>query len=62
MLDDDNEASNYLNQHNLHSRLKEAILELVHHQPERPYAFLRDFFERLVHIILRVTWHSSKRF
>lgn len=55
MLDDDNEASNYLNQHNLHSRLKEAILELVHHQPERPYAFLRDFFERLVHIILRVT-------
>jgi len=47
MLDDDNEASNYLNQHNLHSRLKEAILELVHHQPERPYAFLRDFFERI---------------
>ena len=46
MLDDDNEACNYLNQHNLTARLKEAILELVHQQPERPYAFLRDFFDR----------------
>ena len=32
---------------NVHNILKDAISELVQHKPQRPYAFLRDYFGTL---------------
>ena len=37
----------YVDEYNVHNILKDAISELVQHKPQRPYAFLRDYFGRL---------------
>jgi len=37
----------YVDEYNVHQILKDAISELVQNKPQRPYAFLRDYFGRL---------------
>lgn len=40
-------AQEYIHNFDLHLILKEAIRELCFTRPERPYAFLRDYFDKL---------------
>lgn len=40
-------AEDYIHNFNLHVILKEAIRELCYTRPERPYAFLSNYFEKL---------------
>lgn len=40
-------SQQYINDNNIHVILKEAIKELCSKRPERPYAFLREYFGKL---------------
>lgn len=42
-----NESTQYIQDNNIHVILKDAIKELCFQRPDRPYAFLRDYFGRL---------------
>lgn len=41
------ECEQYVQKHNIQQLLKECIIQLCTARPERPMAFLRDYFERL---------------
>lgn len=41
------ECELYVQKHNIQQLLKDCIVQLCTSRPERPMAFLRDYFERL---------------
>jgi cAMP-dependent protein kinase regulator len=43
------DPTQYIDDYNVHQILKDAIAELCQKRPQRPYAYLRDYFGRLEH-------------
>jgi len=43
------DPSQYIDDFNVHQILKDAIADLCQRRPQRPYAYLRDYFARLEH-------------
>ncbi|KAL0197407.1 hypothetical protein M9458_005947, partial [Cirrhinus mrigala] len=41
------ECERYVQKHNIQQLLKDCIVQLCTNRPERPMAFLREYFERL---------------
>lgn len=41
------ECEQYVQKHNIQQLLKDCIIQLCMARPDRPMAFLRDYFERL---------------
>lgn len=41
------ECEQYVQKHNIQQLLKDCIIQLCTARPDRPMAFLRDYFERL---------------
>lgn len=41
------ECERYVQKHNIQQLLKDCIVQLCTSRPDRPMAFLRDYFERL---------------
>ena len=41
------ECEQYVQKHNIQQLLKDCIIQLCTSRPERPMAFLREYFERL---------------
>lgn len=41
------ECEQYVQKHNIQQLLKDCIVQLCTSRPERPMAFLREYFERL---------------
>ncbi len=41
------QCQEYVRTHNIQQLVKEAIVQLCIHKPDRPMAFLRDHFERI---------------
>lgn len=60
------ECELYVQKHNIQQLLKDCIVQLCTARPERPMAFLREYFERLEKVCLLVlfsfTFYSIKHF
>uniref|UniRef100_A0A9J7YD04 cAMP-dependent protein kinase type I-alpha regulatory subunit n=1 Tax=Cyprinus carpio carpio TaxID=630221 RepID=A0A9J7YD04_CYPCA len=58
------ECERYVQKHNIQQLLKDCIVQLCTNRPERPMAFLREYFERLEKVspFLRETACSKTRF
>lgn len=51
------ECELYVQKHNIQALLKDSIVQLCTARPERPMAFLREYFERLE----KVSWQPRCR-
>lgn len=48
------ECELYVQKHNIQALLKDSIVQLCTARPERPMAFLREYFERLEKVKINV--------
>ena len=45
------DVESYVRKHDIHVHMRESIVQLCIHRPHNPFAFLRDYFDRLDQVI-----------
>ena len=50
------ECEDYVKKHNIQVLLKDAIVQLCINKPENPFKFLREHFEKLEKVGVKLSW------